>query len=180
MSITTVPATDVVASETGASAVDSTDGQDPSSGSDAADSGTSNEDELPDWARKELTKVRGEAANWRTQLRDAQAALNAATTPEEFAAATTALQDKVDSLESSIARGNVARKYGLPDALAARLNGATEEELEADAQALKALMPTAVTSTPESLSGGLDPSIDPDPDSDLNPGELARKYRKRY
>ncbi|WP_411089566.1 hypothetical protein [Streptomyces sp. 061-3] len=45
------------------------------------------EDDLPDWARKDLTKVRGEAARYRTRLRDAEMKLGSAKSREEFEAA---------------------------------------------------------------------------------------------
>jgi len=131
------------------------------------------EDELPEWARKELSKVRAEAANYRTRLRDAEAKLTDAKSPEEFEAALTEVKAQNAALERSILLANVARKFELPDALAARLTGDTVDELEADAKGLQALLgPKA----PESLSGGLDPS-DSD-DGELDPRKLARRTRR--
>jgi len=45
-----------------------------------------NDDELPEWARTKLTKANSEAANYRTRLRETEAKLLEAKTPEEFAA----------------------------------------------------------------------------------------------
>ncbi|UZJ23709.1 hypothetical protein RHODO2019_10865 [Rhodococcus antarcticus] len=132
------------------------------------------EDELPDWAKSELTKVRGEAANYRTRLREVEKKLTEAKTPEEHAAALQEFQDKNATLERSLIVNSVARKHDLPDALAARLNGSTEAELEADAKELaKLLAPTA----PADLRGGLDPD-DEDTDSS-DPRAMAKRYGGR-
>lgn len=131
------------------------------------------EDELPEWARKELTKVRGEAASYRTRLRDAETKLSDAKSSEEFEAALAKVKAQNAALERSILLANVARKYELPDALAARLTGNTADELEADAKTLQALV---TPPAPQSLSGGLDPS-DGD-DGEMDPRKLARRSRR--
>ncbi|WP_367135801.1 hypothetical protein [Saccharothrix sp. HUAS TT1] len=131
------------------------------------------EDELPEWARKELTKVRGEAANYRTQLREAQKNLESAKTPEEFAAATTSLTEKVAELERQLVREQVARKYELPDELAALLTGKTPEELEAVAKTLQRYAPAT---EPTVLGGGLTP--DDGDDGEMDPRKLARRTRR--
>lgn len=132
------------------------------------------EDELPEWAKKELTKVRGEAANYRVQLREAQEQLGKAKTPEEYEAATQQMGEKIAELEHTILRNTVAAKYELPAELAGRLQGKTEAELEADAKSLQQFM---VPAAPERLSGGLDPNDDDD--SEMDPGALARKHGRR-
>jgi hypothetical protein len=131
------------------------------------------EDELPEWARKELTKVRTEAASYRTRLREAESKLGEAKSPEEFEAALTELKTKNAELERSLLIGAVVRKYELPEALAARLRGDTTEELEADAKALHALLAPAA---PESLGGGLTPADEDD--GELDPRKLARLTRR--
>ncbi|MYT31741.1 MULTISPECIES: hypothetical protein [unclassified Streptomyces] len=131
------------------------------------------EGDLPEWARKELTKVRGEAASYRTRLRDAEAKLSEAKSPEEFEAALNELQAKNAELEHSLTASSVARKHNLPDELAARLRGSTVEELEADARALAVLL---APKTPESLGGGLSPSDDDD--GEMDPRKLARRFRR--
>ncbi|MEU7030055.1 hypothetical protein AB0A60_25660 [Streptomyces sp. NPDC046275] len=132
------------------------------------------EDELPDWARKELAKVRGEAAGYRTRLRDAETKLGEAKSPEEFEAALAEVKQKNAELEHSLVAASVARKYDLPEALAGRLRGATPEELEADAKALQAFVTPAA---PPSLGGGLTPSDDED-DGEMDPRKLARRTRR--
>lgn len=142
-----------------------------------ASAGGEQEDTLPEWARKNLTKARSDAARYRTELREAQERLQGAKTVEEFQAATTDLNTKIASLEREV----VARSYGLPDALANRLQGATREELEADAKQLQQLIAPAapVDPTPPPYkdgSGGLNPGELEDPDAGLSPLELAKRY----
>jgi hypothetical protein len=142
---------------------------DPSA--DAAPDDTAGLDELPDWARKRLTKANAEAANYRTRLREAEQKLTGAKTVEEFEAAVADVKAANERLESELLRERVARKFDLPDDLAGRLRGATAEELEADATALQKY---ATPSPPASLSGGLDPS---DGDAVFDPVAEARKAR---
>ncbi|MFE3589411.1 hypothetical protein ACFXOY_18040 [Streptomyces niveus] len=122
--------------------------------------------------RQKLTDANAEAANYRTKLRETEAKLSSAKTVEEFEAATADLRGQIESLERQILVGNVAAKYELPPALAKRLTGTTEAELEADAKELqKLVVPTA----PETLSGGLTP----DSGEDFDPVKAAREARKR-
>lgn len=128
----------------------------------------------PTWARKELAKVRGEAAGYRTRLRNAETKLLGVKSPEEFEAALTEVKQKNAELERSALLGTVAREFDLPEELAGRLRGTTLEELEADAEALQAFaLPTA----PPALGGGLDPSSGDD-DGEVDPHKLARSIRR--
>ncbi len=68
--------------------------QKPDDQTGASGSSSSREDDLPDWARKELAKVRNEAAGYRTRLRDAETKLSGAKSPEEFEAALTDVKAK--------------------------------------------------------------------------------------
>ncbi|QAX95461.1 scaffolding protein [Streptomyces phage BartholomewSD] len=126
----------------------------------------------PEVLRKKLTDANAEAANYRTKLRETEAKLSQAKTLEEFEAATSELRGQVEALERQILLNNVAAKYELPAALAKRLSGATEAELEADAKELQKLV---VPAAPESLSGGLSP----DDGEDFDPVKAARQARKR-
>ncbi|USH45844.1 scaffolding protein [Streptomyces phage VieEnRose] len=136
---------------------------------------TAPEDELPEWARKELTKVRGEAANYRTKLREVEKKFSEAKTPEEFEAARSELTTKVAELEQALAVANVARKYEIPDELLPLLSGKPESELEGIA---KTLQKYAAPAAPEHLSGGLTPD---DGDESFDPAEVARAARRsRY
>jgi peptidoglycan hydrolase CwlO-like protein len=146
----------------------------------------SNRDVAPQWARDAITKGNNEAAKYRTDLR---------TKTEEHTAALTEIAGLKDSLttaqasesaaKAELLKLSVALAAGIPGdkaaAFAARLQGATEEELKADAESLKGVFPTEVTPsatdpsqgrgastpvTPESafgatLKGLLDPMIRP-------------------
>ncbi|KOG26814.1 hypothetical protein [Streptomyces viridochromogenes] len=147
--------------------------QKPDDKAGAAGPSTSSEDELPDWARKELAKVRGEAAGYRTRLRDAETKLSEAKTPEEVEAALADVKSKNAELERSLLVATVARKYDLPAELAGRLQGGTPEELDTDAKALQALLTPAA---PPSLGGGLNPSDEDD--GEMDPRKLARRSRR--
>lgn len=133
----------------------------------------STEESVPaDVLRKKLTDANAEAANYRTKLRETEAKLSSAKTVEEFEAATAELKGQVEALERQILLNNVAAKYELPTALAKRLTGTTEAELEADAKELQKLVAPA---PPESLGGGLDP----DDGADFDPVKAARAARSR-
>ncbi|MGW2539676.1 hypothetical protein ACWC5I_02075 [Kitasatospora sp. NPDC001574] len=131
------------------------------------------EDDLPDWARTELSRTRHEAASYRTRLRDAEAQLAAAKSPEDFEAALADVKAKNAELERAVLVGTVARRFDLPEALAARLRGTSAEELEADAKALQGLL---APPPPQSLGGGLSPSDDAD--GEMDPRKLARRSRR--
>ncbi|MFF7254797.1 hypothetical protein [Streptomyces microflavus] len=150
------------------------DEQKPYDGQGAGGSPGTQEDELPDWARKELAKVRGEAAGYRTRLRDAETKLSGAKSPEEFEAALTEVKQKNAELERSLVVSSVARRFDLPEELAERLRGATPEELEADAKSLQSLL---APKAPPALGGGLDPS-EGDDDGEMDPRKLARRTRR--
>ncbi|SNS50276.1 hypothetical protein [Actinacidiphila glaucinigra] len=149
------------------------DEQKPDDKAGAGGESGQSEDELPDWARKELVKVRGEAAGYRTRLRDAETKLSAAKSPEEFESALAEVKTENARLERSLLVTKVASKYELPDLLSESLKGETAEELETHAKALQALLtPTA----PESLGGGLNPSDEDD--GEMDPRKLARRSRR--
>ncbi|MCG8926645.1 hypothetical protein [Lentzea sp. CC55] len=131
------------------------------------------EGDLPAWARKKLEKANAQAASYRTQLREAQTSLENAKTPEEVAAATAALTEKVQELEHQLVREQVARKYELPDELAALLTGKTADELEAVAKTLQKYAPAG---DPLVLGGGLTP--DDGDDGEMDPRKLARRTRR--
>jgi hypothetical protein len=125
--------------------------------------------------RKKLTDANAEAANYRTKLRETEAKLSSAKTVEEFEAATAELKGQIETLERTILLNNVAAKYELPEVLAKRLNGATPEELEADAKELQKLIAPAA---PESLGGGLNPEDDTDDFDPVKAAQAARRSRR--
>jgi len=143
---------------------------------DEQTAGTAAVDELPDWARKQITKANTEAATYRTRLRDAEQKLGDAKTVDEFQAAVAEVRADNERLERELLRERVARRFELPDDLAARLQGKDEAELAADAKALQKYA-TPTPAAPASLAGGLDPTDDGDTETD--PRELARRYGGR-
>ncbi|RKN09648.1 hypothetical protein [Streptomyces radicis] len=122
------------------------------------------EDALPDWARAELTSVRKEAARYRVAAKELRETLAAAKSPEEFEAASA----RVTELETELHRERLARTYQLPDFLASRITGETEEEREKDAQALAEAFNARTVPVGR---GGLDPSAEESPS---DPAALAR------
>jgi len=132
-------------------------------------------DSLPKWARDRLTKANNEAARYRTGLRDAEAKLAGAKTPEQFEAAVAELRDGNARLERELLVERVARKAELPQELAELLQGDTEDALKAHADKLRKFAEPA-TPTPQSLSGGLDPSDEDDFDP-VKAAHAARRHR---
>lgn len=136
---------------------------------------TPKEEEIPaEVLRRKLTEANAEAANYRTRLREAEAKLSEAKTPEDIEAAIAEFKQRNAELERQVALTTVARKYDLPDELAALLKGDTAEEMEAVAKSLQKFVKPAPT--PESLSGGLDPASDED---DFDMTAAVRKARTR-
>ena len=156
-------------------------GQSQNTGGDAG----GNLDELPAWARESITKANREAAGYRTQLREleplAQKAREAdeATKSEVQKAAdrAAAAEKKAEEAEARALRLEVAASKGLNAKQAARLVGATREELEADADELLADFTPggggeAAPSRPtERLTGGGRPSTEGPIETD--PAKLA-------
>lgn len=132
-------------------------------------------------ALSEVAKTRGEAANYRTKLRDSEASLASAKTIEEVNEIVATMTSDRESAERLLLVENVALKHKLPEALAARLQGKTREELEADAVSLASLIP-AVEQEEEPpaprLKGGLTPAKSGSTET-TDPGELARRHAPR-
>lgn len=93
------------------------------------------------------TTTADEAALGDAGKRALQAERDARKTAEARA---TAAEARVTELESASTRAAVAAKHNLTEAQAARLSGSTEEELNADAEALLSAFtpPTAAEETP--------------------------------
>lgn len=147
----------------------------PTTDETAADGADSDEDErdeaaLPDWARAELVSVRKEAAKYRVAAKELRQSLAKAKTPEEFDAASA----RVAELETELHREQLARKYQLPEAVAARVTGETEEAREADAKALAEVFHTRTVPLGR---GGLNPNAKPTTPKD--PAALAALVRRR-
>jgi hypothetical protein len=64
------------------------------------------------------------------------------------------LKARLDALETASRKRAIGAKYNLPDELAARLMGATDDELEADAKKLQALIPAVPKPSPGPVNPG--------------------------
>lgn len=150
------------------------EGQEP----DADEQGTEPDDEQADTTKgitnlddalAEVTKTRKEAAKYRTRLRDLEAQLEKATTPEQIAELVATAKAEAEAEARTMLVENVALKHGLPDDLAALLKGETREELDAHAETLKKYVPANEGPEPEAdpdIQGGLGgtsagPAFDP-------------------
>lgn len=105
--------------------------------------------------------LRDEAAGWRTKLRDAEKQLQALAAEADkrktaeleankefealagqYKAELEALRGEVKSRDLALLRTRIGTELGLPAALAERLAGEDEDSIRADAEKIKALMPT--------------------------------------
>ena len=88
-----------------------------------------------------VEKANAEAAKYRKELREAQAALKAREDADKTEAqkAEERLKAAEEQVPTLLKRA-IAAEHGLPPELAGRLVGSTEEELVADAESLKALV----------------------------------------
>lgn len=150
----------------------------PEGGNDGGENEETPIEEVPvDVLRANLTKANQEAARYRTRLREVEKALEGRKTDEEVQALLDNLVTERETAERSLLIENVALKFGLPEALAARLQGATREELEADAQTLIAFAPKGGDEVPPGdLNGGLNPGSDSGDDG-LSPLDRVRKIK---
>lgn len=151
-------------------------GTDDTTGTDSGEASPPSEKDLPEWGRKELSRARAEAANYRTQLREAQDALKTAKSPEDFAKVQADLTERAEKAERAALVATVARKFNLPDDLAEVLQGSTAEELEAHAKKLQRYA-NPNGQEHKRLRGGLDPSSDAYDDAD--PVEVAKRALAR-
>ncbi|MBA0054290.1 hypothetical protein E0L36_26595 [Streptomyces sp. AJS327] len=131
---------------------------------EAPEEGGQAEDLDVDALRAELKAARSEAAKYRVKTRELNDSLGKAKTPEEFEA----VQARALELETSLHRERLARKYNLPEALAARITGDDDDARDADAKALAEAFHARSGGIGK---GGLDPSTKTTP---TDPRELAR------
>ncbi|WP_326554668.1 hypothetical protein [Micromonospora sp. NBC_01813] len=142
------------------------------SGNENGSTGTT-EAKTPEWYERELSKVRNEAAGYRTRLRDAETKLADAKTPEEFESARAELATANQNLERELMVERAGR--GLPEELRSVLKGNTEEELKAHAAVLMKFVPTSKVAPPEKLGGGLNAGGGGGDDFDVK--DVARQIR---
>src|SRR5690606_8947659 len=120
------------------------------------------EDDLPAWAKDELSRTRREAARYRTERNELRTKLEGAKTPDEVQALVAEYEQKAAAMELDLVRERVARANGLPDELAEVLKGTTEDELKAHAEVLKKFASGTRRQASGTGSGGLDPTKPPE------------------
>lgn len=133
------------------------------------ESGT-DEDELPEWVKKELKKARSQAASYRTKFGEASTKLAEAVSPEDFKK----VQDDLAEANLLLETERIASKYELPDELRAVLKGDTVEQITESAELLAKFVGGNVDT--DNLSGGLDPTSNGS--TKESPRDLARKHRR--
>jgi len=105
----------------------------------------------PDAARKEIEKLRKEAANWRTKYRDAEPQLSEyqkyldsqKTEQQRLADAKEAAEKELSGLRAANARLMAAATHEIPADLIDDLGDGTEEQIDARAQRLAELLKAA-------------------------------------
>lgn len=130
--------------------------------------------DLPDWAQKIITDLRGENANYRTRAKTAEEQLSSAKTPEEMEAAVNEVRAVNARLERELLVSRVAAEFDLPGELAEVLKGDDVDALKAHA---KTLAKFAGSPEPGNLSGGLTPTDENGDEAD--PVKVAMAVRKR-
>ncbi|WP_154673992.1 hypothetical protein [Nakamurella lactea] len=111
--------------------------------------------QLPEWVRAELTKVRNEAANYRTKLREAEPLAQKARELEEaqktevqkLAEARTAAEARAEAAVSEALRLRIAVRHGIAEADFDLLGSGTEEQIEARAKRIAELATASAPST---------------------------------
>ena len=139
---------------------------------DAADRGVSGGgDEDPGKLREMLSAARAEAASYRIRLRETREQLQEYVSPADHEAVTR----RVAELEAELSRRRLAAKYGLPERIAARIMGDSDEEREADAKVLAEELRMTSAAEIRVGRGGLDPAEAPLP---TDPARLAAMIRR--
>lgn len=131
----------------------------------------------PEILQREMEQARKDAANYRTQLREAQEALKNAKSPEDIEAVVKASNEKIANLEREILTRDLASEASLPVGLAKYVHGSTAEEIKASIEQVKAdfgiTAPVVVD-----VAGGLTPNTGTGA-PEKTPAQLAEDMRKR-
>lgn len=139
------------------------EGQAPTTTEAPADNNA--DSQLPEWVQDpekafaEIKKLRSENANWRNELRELQSWRDQQETQKreaqeaemreqnQFKELLEQRERELSELKAQIAqqqaqqlRASIVSEFGLPEALADRLRGESEEELRKDAEALRGIM----------------------------------------
>lgn len=147
-------------------------------GTEGAPNNNDKSAELPQWAKDELSRARDEAARYRTRLRDAKKEVEAEVRQEvqkDLDELSTQLSDLKGQLTNSTLNElklDAALAVGVPGehvkAFASRLQGASAEELQKDAESAAALFNFDKTNAngratdPSAGLGGNNPKLTPE------------------
>jgi hypothetical protein len=167
---------------------ETTDAPETQDDTDAPDP-KNNADELPQWARDQLAQARKDAAKYRTKAKELEPLAAKAkeledagkSESEKLTGRLTEAEKRAQAAEERALRLQVAHDKGLTPAQAKRLVGATQEELEADADELLAeFSPKESEDDPkrrprERLRSGATPEVDDEPDLDAA-AERVRRF----
>lgn len=143
------------------------------------------DDELPEWARKQISKANKEAASYRTQVRELQDQFKDAKTDAELDSIVKPLTDKLDQSETrtrGLERELVIYKHGLDEDLAEFITGddpkAWEEQAKKLAERVSANQQSSNPDHRNNLSGRNGGGAN----GDVDPAEAAKRIvaRNRY
>lgn len=114
--------------------------------------------------KDKIRRTNAEAMNLRSRLRETEDKLSKAQTPEDYED----VKSELANTRRQLLVRDIADEVGIPASFASRLAGSTEEELRADAEAIKADLKELASSqragrTPQTPTGGLDPSDSEEP-----------------
>lgn len=143
-------------------------------------------DELPEWARKQISKANNEAASYRVQLREVQDQFKDAKTEAELEAILKPLNDKLDQSESrtrDLERELVIYKHGLDEDLAEFITGNDPEAWEEQAKKLAERFASGSQNEQQpSHKGGLAGRNGGGAKNDVDPAATAKRIvaRNRY
>lgn len=130
---------------------------------------------LPDWAQKEIKRLRAENASKRIDNNQLREQLANASSAEEYKTLAKELETRLAKAERDATVAELARKHNIPDAAVALLTAQDPEELEAQVLAIAALTQGRGPASPPPLkpTGGRDPLAPPAAD----PTELYKKAK---
>lgn len=148
--------------------------------------------DLPEWAQKHIRDLRSENASHRQKAKEAadaaqKAAEEKAKHDGEWQKLAEQYKAKLEEKDAEIAKRDrldmirkVAAKYKLPDALSTRLQGDTEEAMEADAKELAKALP-AITAPNDEAGNRKKPTPPIDKEQTYvfqRPGDVKRTLRR--
>lgn len=140
----------------------------------------SSTDDLPEWARKQISKANREAASYRTQLREIEEKFQNAMTEAELEATLKPLNEQLSQSEArtrDLERQLVIYKHGLDEELEEFITGDDPTSWEAQAKKLAALKQAqGSTADPGSLRGRFGNRQRPEDD----PASAARSVFLRH